>query len=129
MPNTISRFTKQSFARYVDATVSIRTKGATALDQTTSKGLGAVITRTATGEYLMKTTTPAKDMVAGFATLRMAVPDGSYAVTGPVTHNSDGTYQMVIQTWGPAAGNVKVDLTDAANNVINGLMTLKVVGP
>jgi hypothetical protein len=129
MARTISRFTKQSFARYTDATVSIRTKGATALDQTTSKGLGAVITRTGTGEYLMTTTTPAKDFIAGTAMLQMATPDGSYAVTGPVTHNSDGTYGMVIQTWGPAAGNIKIDVADAANNVLNGFMTLKVVGP
>ena len=129
MPNTISRFTRQGFGRYVDAVVTVNTKGATALDQTTSVGIGAIITRTGTGEYLMTTTTPAKSFIGGHAAIRLASPNGSVAVPGAVTHNSDGTFSMVIKTYDNTAVPALFDAAAATGNCLTGYMTLKVVGP
>ena len=129
MEHIRTRYTHQDYGRYVTIVVSIRTNAAGTLDQTTSKGVGAIITRTGVGEYLMKTLQPCKDFIGGHGELRLATPDGSRAVSGAVTHNSDGTYQMVIQTFNAAAPHALFDAADAVNNVITGYMTVKIVGP
>lgn len=129
MLNIRTRYTHQDYGRYVTIVVSTDTNGAVALDQTTKKGVGATITRTGIGEYLITTDQPCKDFIGASAALRMATPDGSHAVPGAMTHNSNGTYQVVIHTFDNAAPGVLFDLAAAAGNVLTGYMTVKIVGP